>query len=125
MTVRVSSAYGLLVRRNERTRAILEESRMHQERVLSRIASLRSDEHHEDDVHEWMALVDDGELMSVPAAMSPWDLESLLEQLRTEGLVHHEDFVVTCSGDGVADPMPSWLVEVEPRASYRLRRPDE
>ena len=125
MTVNISGAYSLLVRYNERTKAFLDESRAHHEQFFNLLASSPSAVPHEMDLHQWMALVDDGELMSVPAAMNPGDLESLLERLTSEGLVHHVDFVVTASGSGVVDPMPLWLEVVEPDIRYRLRRPDD
>ena len=125
MTVCISGAYGLLVRRNERTQEFLAESREDLARWAARFIALHNDKRDTRTVEDWLAYADDGELMAVSAAMSPQDLEQLIDELRSRGLVRHEDFVVTQSRLGSVDPLPAWLVEVEPCWSYRLRRPED
>ena len=70
-----------------------------------------------------MGHMDDGDLIALPAAMNAGDLDGVVADLEAQGLVHHEDFVVTISRQGVVDPMPEWLEEVEPTLRYRLRKP--
>ena len=121
MTVCISSAYGLLVRRNERTQEFLAEHREHLARWAVRFIALNNDTRDTRTVEDWLAYADDGQLMAVAAAMSPQDLEQLLDELESRGIVRHEDFVVTRSSTGSVDPLPDWLVEVERCQTYRLR----
>ena len=124
MTVNISGAYGLLVRHCKRTAAFLKESRAQMEEQARYLLTARKGEASEEEVNTWLSFSDDGELMSLRVAMNGGDVVRVIADLESLGIMHHEDFVVTIVGQGVADPMPAWLEEVEPGMRYRLRRSD-
>ena len=95
MAIRLPGMYGLIVRKNERTREFIDEDRRRFiEFWQARAEDVNEDEH----------------LYGCRAGMNGWAAESTCEALIKRGMVRGIDFVLTASGEGVLDePHPLWL----------------
>lgn len=106
MTIYTPGSYGLILRKNERTRAFI--SKYVQAFLIGRrgatLHDLNQDEH----------------LLGISVAESMPELASVVAELERDGAIRGEDFVATAANEGVIDPMPSWLTLVPTRKLYDL-----
>lgn len=94
MSVYTPAFFGLILRRNERTRRFMErEIELLSKRFPDVRAHLNEDEH----------------LIGFSVAMNGRDLQSAIEDLEKENAVYGTDFVATSSDDGVLGEAPDWL----------------
>jgi len=94
MPVYTPSCFGLILRKNERTRRFMErEIELLSKRFPDVRAHLNEDEH----------------LIGFSVAMNGRDLQSAIENLQGEAAVYGTDFVATSSPDGVLGEAPDWL----------------
>ena len=100
MSVYTPAVLGLILRKNERTRAFIEREI---ERLSRRFPG--ADENLNEDEH----------LIGFSVAMSGGDLQSVIEDLEEQGAVYGIDFVATASADGVLGDVPAWLSEQSAR----------
>ena len=104
VTIDTPGMLGIIARKNERTRALIDRER-------SRILSFR--QRREPDVS--IADVDaslnqDDQLIGLSLAMNGADLSLAIDELQHDGCQRGRDFVVTSSAEGVLDiPLPAWL----------------
>ncbi len=95
MTICTPGFFGLIVRKNDRTRQFIEK----------KIAFLLK--HFPGANRE--SLNEDPHLIGLSVAMNGADLQFSIDSLVECGAARGEDFVVTSSFEGVLDPLPNWL----------------
>ena len=101
MSVRVGSFFGLLLRKNARTRRIIIR---HITGGLRDVATQGTRDRQEDEYLLW-----------VPVAVKVQGLAEKVRVLEAAGLVHGRDFLKTFPPNGVNGPRPIWLsFELEP-----------
>lgn len=105
MPVQTPACLGLILLKNERTRAYIEQ------RIAIEL-KIRSDarEHLEEDEH----------LIAFTIAMNGRDLEAAIGELESRGARCGIDFVATASPDGVLGDVPAWLRETSIRVGPYL-----
>ena len=96
MTVRTPPSLGLILRKNERTRAFIEQQ-------ISNLLEISPDAR----AH----LNEDEHLIAFTMAMSGNDLELTIDELKAQHAVYGTDFVATGSSKGVLGELPPWLCE--------------
>jgi hypothetical protein len=100
MTVINPGMLGLIVRRNERTRAYVDG-------CIDRFA--RANPHMS--VYDYARHLNvDEDLFATSVAMNGYDLEGAMEALEAQGCIRGQDFVPTDSVNGVIGDFPDWLV---------------
>lgn len=97
MTIETPPFLGLILRKNERTRAFIErQTKLLMERVPDGgQPDLNEDEH----------------IIALSVAMNGHVLQAAIEELERQQAVYGTDFVATSSADGVLGDTPSWLCE--------------
>lgn len=104
MSIDTPGMFGIIARKNERTKAFIDRER-------ARILRFRQRR----EPHISMADVDaslnqDDRLIGFSVAMNGADLSLTIEELEQDGCTRGLDFVVTSSMEGVLDtPLPAWL----------------
>jgi hypothetical protein len=100
MTVQTPAFFGLILRKNERTRRFID-------RWIENLLEISPDarSHLDEDEH----------LIAFSVAMNGHDLQSAVEELEGQRAVYGSDFVATGSPDGVLGDIPSWLSEKSER----------
>src|SRR5688572_8600349 len=100
MTVQTTPFFGLIIRKNERTRHFIELQIQNLLEVSPDArANLNEDEH----------------LIAFSVAMNGHDLQSTIEELEEQHAVYGADFVATGSAGGVLGDVPYWLSETTVR----------
>ncbi len=101
MSVRIGSFFGLLLRKNDRTRRVIIR---HITGGLRDVAAHGTHDRQEDEHLLW-----------VPVAVKLERLTQKVQVLEAAGLIHGRDFLKTLPPSGVNGPRPIWLsFELEP-----------
>jgi hypothetical protein len=103
-------AYGLILRKTDRTKAFYQRNLAHaldwMRRFHDPAATVAQVE---------AQLLQDEHLFACSVAQSRPDLEYVVRTIEDDGAVRGRDFVATMSGKGVIDPLPGWLrMELSP-----------
>jgi hypothetical protein len=96
VTIQTPPFFGLILRKNERTRRFIERQI---ENLLGATPDAR--DHLNEDEH----------LIAFSVAMNGNDLQSTIDEMEEQHAVYGTDFVATGSADGVLGDVPCWLNE--------------
>lgn len=98
MTICTPGFFGLIVRKNERTRRFIEKEI---EFILKHVPGANREN-----------LNEDQHLIGLSLAMSGAELQFSIDAIVDGGAARGEDFVVTSSVHGALEPLPNWLAQV-------------
>lgn len=104
MSIDTPGMFGIIARKNERTKAFIDRER-------SRILGFRQRREPGVSIADVDAsLSQDDQLIGLSLAMNGRDLFLAIDELEQDGCRRGQDFVVTSSVEGVLDtPLPAWL----------------